>query len=180
MLYSKEWNLPLGGDVPCLFSWELVHLGHSITWPTSGRLVTLSHPEEIGGIPIPLMKWWSSPSKKAYQFCTCYRIQNHHEVLLGKTASLRKARFSIFSFLSMLPLHLGLLPFSAAPFLCVRHTVFCHMAKVHAGWKPKQQGLFLSASDSCQDFGFAAIASLLKCNKIVLELSFESASKLFY
>lgn len=64
---------------------------------------------------------------------------------------------------------------------CVSATqLVCHMAKVHAGWKSKQQGLFLSASDSCQDLGFAAIVSLLKCNKIVLELSFESVSKLFY
>lgn len=106
--------------------------------------------------------------------------QNHHEVLLGKTASLRKAWFSIFSFLSMLPLHLGLLPFSTAPLPVCPPQFFCHMAKVHAGWKSKQQGLFLSASDSCQDLGFAAIVSLLKCNKTVLELSFESVSKLFY
>lgn len=79
---------------------------------------------EMGGIPIPLMKRCSSPSKKAHQFCTCYRIQNHHEVLLGRTASLRKAWFSIFSFLSMLPLHLGLLPFSTAPLpVCPPHSL---------------------------------------------------------
>lgn len=128
----------------------------------------------------PFNETMSFPFPENLRFCTCYRTQNHHEVLLGRTPSLRKACFFVYSFLSMLPLHLGLLPFSAAP-SCVSSTQFVrHMAKVHAEWKPKQQGLFLSASDSCQDGRFAAIASLLNCNTIDLELSFESASKLFY
>lgn len=66
----------------------------------------------------PFNETMSFPFPENLRFCTCYRTQNHHEVLLGRTPSLRKACFFVYSFLSMLPLHLGLLPFLQRPPVC--------------------------------------------------------------